>query len=255
MSIFSRREFSIKLLSSLTTFCLLKTAFERDLFARQIKPVTDKWLKKVHQLCGDLRTDKVSQSQWQEQVVHLSAQLELPELFRFLDFDKLESQLRMPSYGLAVERVRFPKLDWLPEKRGWGMSIFALDERCAVMPHGHHNMVSMHMVLKGDVHVRHYDRIHEEDHQVVLKPTIDRVSSAGAATTISEHRDNVHWLKNTGRGKAFTLDVVVSGLDPDLGYQYKQFYVDPAGAEKIGGGMLRARKLSNEEAEGLYRRS
>ncbi len=255
MSNLSRREFSTNLLSSLATFCLLKIAFEGNLFAQAVKPVTNKWLKQVHQLCGDLRTEKVSQTQWQEQIVRLSSQIELPALFQFLDFDSLERQIKMPDYGLAVERIGFPKLDWLPEERGWGMSIFALDEGCAVMPHGHHNMVSMHMILKGKLHVRHYDRIREEDHLVTLKPTIDRSSSAGAATTISENKDNIHWLKNIGKGKAFTLDVVVSALDPGLNYQFKQFYVDPIGAEKIGNGAIRSRKLSYEEAEKLYRRS
>jgi hypothetical protein len=255
MNNFSRRQFSINLLSSLASFCLLKTAFEGNLFAQSIKPVTDKWLKEVHQLCGDLRTEKVSQTQWQEQIVRLSSQIELPALFQLLDFDRLERQVKMPDYGLAVERVEFPKLDWLPEERGWGVSIFALDEGCAIMPHGHHNMVSMHMILKGIVHVRHYDRIHEEDQIVMLKPTIDRSSSVGAATTISENKDNVHWLKNTGKGKAFTLDVVTSALDPHLNYQFKQFYVDPIGAEKLSNGIIRSRKLSYEEAEKLYRRS
>jgi hypothetical protein len=102
--------------------------------------------------------------------------------------------------------------------------------------------------------VRHYDRLEEEAHQVIIRPTIDRSASAGDATTISDEKDNIHRLKNTGGGRAFTLNVVMDGLNPRSGYAYQQFYVDPAGGEKAGGGLIRARKIGYEEASGLYRK-
>ena len=86
----------------------------------------------------------------------------------------------------------------------------------SIIPHGHHNMVSMHLILKGTMHVRHYDWdvrhydwLKEEEGYVFIKPTIDQRSSVGEATTISDDKDNIHWLKNTGKDKAFTLDVVI----------------------------------------------
>lgn len=251
----SRRVFTADMLASLATFCLLKTAYEGDLFAQAIKLITDKWLKELHQLCSDLRVNKVSQIQWQRQVTQLFARIEVSELLNFIDFTRLEEQITMPGYGLAVERVKFPKPGWMPDERGWGMSIFALDKGCAIMPHGHHNMVSMHMILKGTMHMRHYDRVEEESQYVVIKPSIDQRSSVGGATTISDDKDNIHWLKNISNGKAFTLDVVVSGLNPGLGYQFQQFYVDPLGSERMGNGLVRARKIEYEEASKLYRRS
>ena len=252
----SRRAFASKLLASLATFCVLKTACEGDLFARPVKPITDAWLKELHELCGDLRTDRVSQTQWQRQVVRLLSRVELPELLRFIDFERLAARVAMPDYGLAVEKVNFPRPAWMPEgRRGWGMQMFALDKGCAVMPHGHRNMVSAHMVLKGTMRVRHYDRVEEETGHVVMKPTIDRESSPGEATTISDDKDNIHWLKNTSGGRAFTLDVVASGLNPALGYAYQQFYVDPLNGERLGGGLIRTRKLGYEEATKLYRKS
>lgn len=251
----SRRKFTGEALASLATFCLLKTAYEGDLFAQAVKPVTDGWLRELHQLCGDLRVEKVSQIQWQRQVTQLFARIEMAELLRFIDFERLEKQVRIPDEGVAVERVAFPQPGWMPDERGWGMSLFTLDKGRAVMPHGHHNMVSMHLVLKGTLHVRHYDRVEEGSQHVVMRPSVDRRSSAGGATTISDDKDNIHWLQNIGDGKAFTLDVVVSGLDPGLGFQFKQFYVDPLGSERVGDGLVRARKIGFEEASRLYGRS
>ena len=56
-----------------------------------------------------------------------------------------------------------------------------------------------------------------------------------------------------GDEKSFTLDVVVAGLDPNLDYSFKQTFLDPTGGEKLKGGLIRARKISYEEAARLYK--
>jgi hypothetical protein len=255
METVSRRAFGKRLLSSLLTYSLLKTAFERDLFAQSVKPITERWLKGIHELCGDLRTNRVSQTQWQERIGQLHSRLPLTELLRFLDFEKLESQIVVPPGGEKTKLFDFPKLDWLPEAdgRGWGMSIFAVDKGSAISPHGHYNMVSAHLVLKGEFHVRHFDRVEEQSEHWIIRPTIDRLSKPGEETSISEKKDNIHWLKNVGHDKAFTLDVVVAGLDQSLDYSFKQTFLDPTGGEKLTGGLIRARKISYGESVKLYR--
>ena len=257
METISRRDFGKNLLSSLLTYSLLKTAFEQDLFAQTIKPTTDKWLKGIHELCGDLRTNKISQTQWQEKIGQLHSRISLPELLRFLNFEKLEKQMAVPVGGVQSEVFNFPKLNWLPEadERGWGMSIFAIDKGSAITPHGHYNMVSAHLVLKGSLRARHFDRVEEQPEHWIIKPTIDQVSAPGDETSISEKKDNVHWLKNVGNEKAFTLDVVVAGLDSNLDYSFKQTFLDPMGGEKLKDGLIQARKISYNEAIKLYRKS
>jgi hypothetical protein len=258
----SRRTFTATLLNSLLTFSLLNMACERDLFAQAIKPIIDRWLKDLHQLCGDLRSNKVSQVQWQQQVGQLCSRIELSDLLRFIDFDRLDKQMMIPTDSVAVGQVECPKPDWMPDERTWGMNIFGSGPGMSIIPHGHHNMVSMHLILKGTMHVRHYDWdvrhydwTKEEEGYVFIKPTIDRRSSVGEATTISDDKDNIHWLKNTGKDKAFTLDVVMAGLNPELNYSYKQIFVDPLGGEKVDGDLIRVRKLRYAEANKLYRKS
>jgi hypothetical protein len=255
METVSRRAFGQKLLSSLLTYSLFKTAFERDLFAQSIKPITERWLKGIHELCGDLRSQRVSQTQWQEKIEQLHARLPLTDLLRFLDFERLEREIAVPAGGVETKLFDFPKLDWLPEAdgRGWGMSIFAVDKGSAVSPHGHYNMVSAHLVLKGSFRVRHFDRVEEESEHWIIRPTIDQLSKPGEETSISEKKDNVHWLKNVGDEKAYTLDVVVAGLDQNLDYSFKQTFLDPTGGEKLTGGLIRARKISFNDAVRLYR--
>lgn len=98
----SRRTFTATLLNSLLTFSLLNMACERDLFAQAIKPIIDRWLKNLHQLCGDLRSNKVSQVQWQQQVIQLFSRIELSDLLRFIDFDRLDKQMMIPTDSVAV---------------------------------------------------------------------------------------------------------------------------------------------------------
>jgi len=253
----SRREFGKELLSSLLSYSLLKTAFERDLFAQAVKPIAERWLNSLHELCGDLRTNKIGQTDWQKIIGRLHAKIEPAELLRFLDFEKLEQEMIIGASGEKVRQFSFPKFDWLPEggNRGWGMSIFAIDKDSAVTPHGHDNMVSAHLVLKGEFRVRHFDRIEEQSAHWVIRQTIDRISKPGDETSISEKKDNIHWLKNVGGEKAFTLDVVVAGLDPKLDFSFKQTFLDPTGGEKLKDGLIRARKISYEEAVKLYKKS
>jgi PCO_ADO len=257
METISRRDFGKNLLLSLLTYSLLTTAFEKDLFAQTIKPITDKWLKGINELCGDLHTNKITQKQWRKQIVQLHSRIELPDILRFLDFDRFEKQLAGPGDGVQTKIFPLPTLDWLPneDERGWGMPIFATEKGAAITPHGHSNMVSAHLVLRGSMRVRQFDRVEEHPGHWIVKPTVDRICTAGEATSISETKDNVHWLKNVGTQTAFTLDVVAAGLDSKLDYSYKQTFLDPTGGEKLKDGLIRARKISYDEAVKLYRKS
>jgi|GEM_PF-147493 len=247
----TRREFNRGLLQSLGTFALLKLIFKTDALAGAVAPVADRWLKGVHEMAGDLRARRITQVQWQQMVERLFARVELKELLRFVDFARVAEGMTIPEREAGTERVRLPALDWLPEERGWGMQIFALRKGAAVTPHGHHNMVSMHLVLQGEMRVRHFERIRDEPQHVVMRPSIDRVSAAGDSTTISDDRDNIHWLRALSE-TAFTLDVVVSRLNPDLGYAQRIVQVDPARGEKLGGGLVRARIIGHEESLAVY---
>jgi hypothetical protein len=94
-----------------------------------------------------------------------------------------------------------------------------------------------------------------------MRPTIDRVLRPGAATSVSEQRDNIHWFVAMD-GPAFALDVVVSGLDPAAppgdalarAAKRGRFYVDPRAAEPDGGDRLRAPILSHAQALARYGR-
>jgi hypothetical protein len=86
-----------------------------------------------------------------------------------------------------------------------------------------------------------------------LRPTIDRESHPGSATTLSDHQDNVHWLVATS-GVAATFDVILPGLDPARPTEFMDF-VDPRRGEPLGDGTVRAPRLGADEVFARYGKS
>jgi len=143
-----------------------------------------------------------------------------------------------------------PALDGQPpEQLGFGSYFFALKEGVSVVPHGHHNLVTMHMVLRGQAHGRHFDRVQDEPEHIMIKPALDEVLGPGAVTTISDQRNNVHWFTALS-GPVFMFNMQIGGITPGRPVGGRD-YLDPAG-EKLPGGLIRARRLGQDEAFRRY---
>src|SRR5688500_17876703 len=99
MNAYSRRDFTKQTLGSLLTFSLLETLTELDLFAAEIKPVTARWLADVNQVGLELKDQKLKQIEWQKKIEELFARVELADLLRMVDFDKLTSNLKLIDNG------------------------------------------------------------------------------------------------------------------------------------------------------------
>jgi hypothetical protein len=112
-------------------------------------------------------------------------------------------------------------------------------------------MASTHVVLRGEVRLRHFERVEDQPDYLILRPTIDRTARRGDLSSISGTKDNVHWLYAM-RGPAFTFDVIVVNLDPSRGFAMKMDFVAPDLAERISGGLLRSPRLRVEEAVHRY---
>jgi len=144
--------------------------------------------------------------------------------------------------------VNFPALAGLPEKVAFTSRVFGMQQDRAIIPHGHRNMVSCHYVLKGEFRLRSYDRIADDDTHMIIEPAVDELARPGSHSSISDERNNVHWLI-AKTGPAFTFDVIVGRLG---GRNTEINNIDPGTAEQIGGRQLRVRKLPVGEALRKY---
>ena len=243
----NRREFTAGTLSSLLTFSLLETVFSADAFGKDIQPLTAGWLAEIHQISQDMKGTKLTQLQWQQQVERLLAKADVQDLMRFIDFEKLTANVKFRERGELSLRPVFPEVDGLPTDLVFGRQLFALAKNRSVVPHGHDNMATCFLVMQGDFHGRHYDRLEDDAEHMIIKPTIDDKFGPGGYTSISDYKDNVHWFKCTS-DSGYIFNIHVIGITAG---RRGRVYIDPDG-EKLSGGRIKARKLNTGEAFRLY---
>jgi hypothetical protein len=246
----TRRTFTAGMLASLTAYGLIETLWSRNVFADAVRPTIDHWMNDLQVLCKDVKTQKIKDVDFQAKLEELYRKVNLPDLLALLDFDRLEKSVRLPDNGAANLGVDLSKVEGLPKGLAFGKQIFAMKKGRAVVPHGHDNMCTGFIILKGTFRGRHYERVEDNRDHYLIKPTIDRGFRPGECSTISDHKDNVHWFvaeSDTG----FIFNVHVMGYNPENQKTASRVYVDPEG-EKTAAGLIVARKMTSAECHKKY---
>jgi hypothetical protein len=215
---------------------------------RGVKFFSDHWVRDLDTMSRDLRSARIAPALWQAKAKELYDRIEPVELLAAIDFDKLTAGFDYPDLGVNTRPVQFPRLDGIPEDLAFYSKVFGMRRDRAIIPHGHKNMVSCHYVLKGEFLLKQYDKVDETDSHMIIAPTIDEVARAGSHSSISDEKNNVHWLRATTE-TAFTFDVLVLDLE---GESADIKNIDPYDAEKISGNLLRVKKLKVDEALRKY---
>lgn len=245
----SRRTFHHDILGSLLTWSLLDTVLSNNLLADDVKLVAGDWLARIDEMSHDLKGESLTQLQWQEQVEELFSHVDLEELLTFLDFEQLTDGIEFRERGERALKPKLPEVEGLPTELVYGHQVFALSKGRSVVPHGHDNMATAFLVLQGDFHGRHYDRLEDDgDDHMIIKPTIDREFTVAEFSTISDHKDNVHWFTAESE-TAFIYNIHV--LNVEEGRQSGRVYIDPNG-EEISDGRIRAKRLKAADAFRMY---
>lgn len=229
------------------TWSLLETLFSGNAFADEVRLMAAKWLAELNAMSLDLKGKKLAPLEWQAQVEQLFSKVDLPELLTFIDFEKLTRDVKPKARGELSLRPQLPEVEGLPTELVFGHQVFALNKDRSVVPHGHDNMATAFLILKGDFRGRHYDRLEDDAKHMIIKPTLDKTFKPGMYSTVSDLKDNVHWFQATGDG-SFIFNIHVINVVPG---KTGRVYIDPEG-EKLSGGRIKARKLNHAEAAKLY---
>ena len=241
----TRREFHSRLLGSAVTFGLIEMLWARDLFADPVKPTIQKWMSELVELTKDLRGQKLTDIQFQTKMEDLYKRVDLTALCSLIKFDDVEKKTTLPESGAANVGFDLSKVEGLPAELGFGKQIFGCKKGRSIVPHGHANMCTGFIVLKGKWHGRHYDRVETNKDHYVIRPTIDRTFGPGELSTISDHKDNIHWFQATS-DTAFIFNVHIIGYDKTIKETSGRLYLDVEG-EKLAGGLVKAPKMSSAE--------
>jgi hypothetical protein len=251
MSAISRRTFGESTLASLLGYAFLETVFRGEAFSAEMKLVARKWLADLNGMGQDLKDRKLKATEWQAKVEELFTTVDVAEFLKFIDFQKLTTNVKYPSSGEKSMRASWPKVEGLPTNLVFGHQVFALGKGRSVVPHGHDNMATAFLILKGDFQGKLYDRLEDPDNDhMIIKPTLDRKFAVGEASTISDDKDNVHWFQAETEG-SYIFNIHVMNVTPNFPRPTGRVYVDPNG-EKLSDGRILARKVGSDEIYKLY---
>jgi len=250
MSLQTRREFHGKLLGSLVAYGLIETLFHNHLFANDVKPVVGAWLNDLNDFAKDLKGKKLTDLEFQKKMEELYRKVNLEELVQRVQLDSLAAKVNFPDKGAASLGMDFSKIEGAPAKLMFGKQLFAMKKGRSVVPHGHDNMCTGFIILRGEFHGRHYDRLDDQKDHYIITPTIDATFKPGELSTISDHKDNVHWFQATS-DTGYIFNVHVDNYDPNWPRLTGRVYVDPEG-EKLSGGKIKAMKMTSSECHKKY---
>ena len=246
----SRREFGGRMLRSLIAFGTVEALWSRGLLADSHGAVVGKWFGELATLSHDLKGRKLTDLEFQSRMEGLYRQVDLSELIQAVKLEDLEKRASLPDNGAISLGFDLRQVVGLPSDLGFGKQIFGLKKGRSIVPHGHANLCTGFIVLKGNFRGRHWDRVETQADHYLIRPTIDRTFKPGDVSTISDHKDNVHWFEALS-DKGFVFNVHVGPYDPTLQGSTGRLYLDPDG-EKVAGDLIKARKMSVTECHRKY---
>ncbi|MFO0952193.1 MAG: hypothetical protein U0835_13795 [Isosphaeraceae bacterium] len=246
----TRREFTSQALRSLTALALIEGLAAHRLFGKDVAPLIDDWFKDLHTISKEVADHKLKDVEFQKSLEALYARVDLSSLLKSLDFERMAAGVNYPALGAKSLPVDFKHVSGLPTGLVFGRQIFAMAKGRSVVPHGHDNMATGFIVLKGNLRGRHWDRVEDHSDHYLIRPTIDRTFTPGEFSTISDHKDNVHWFTAETDG-AFIFNIHVNNTDPTNSKKPGRVYIDPLG-EKVSGGLIKAPKISYGKVNQLY---
>ena len=103
---------------------------------------------------------------------------------------------------------------------------------------------------RGNFQGKHYDRVEDHADHYLIKPTLDRVFKPGEFSTVSDHKDNIHWFK-TVSDTGFIFNLHVMGYDPAIKLPTTRVYLDPDGP-RTAGGLIVANKMTSADCHKKY---
>ena len=146
----TRRAFTCQSLQSLTALALIEGLAAHRLFGSDVQPIIDAWFKELHAISKDVADHKIKDVVFQKSLESLYGRVELSSLLKTLDFDRIAAGVNYPAVGARSLPVDFSRVSGLPTNLVFGRQIFAMAKGRSVIPHGHDNMATGFLVLRGN---------------------------------------------------------------------------------------------------------
>lgn len=228
---------------------LLRHAARAEALTGSLKWSARPWLRQLDAASAALSSGALAPRAWQEESESILARLDLQDLRRSLDFEALAAAAKLPARGEGMERLYFLDADGRLEPLHLRPFLFTLRKDAAVVPHGHRNMTSLHLVLAGRARVVHFDRLEMTDSDMLIRPSADEVAGPGHVSSVSEEHHNIHWFQ--ALSDVYMFNIGVYQVRPGAPFGERD-YVDPLGGTPASQGRIRAPRLDRSGAHAKY---
>jgi hypothetical protein len=250
MPCLSRRALGLDSLRLLLALSLLQHSVRADAVQGALKWSVRPWLQQLEEACAALSSGSVTPGAWQAEVERVLGRVDLPDFLRSIDFDALASAATFPPSGEGMQRLYFLEPDGRFQPLHFRPYLFTLRKGVAVVPHGHHNMATLHLMLAGQARVRHFDRLQATASHMLIRAASDATATPGQVTSVSDEQHNIHWFQALS-DRVLMFNIGVYQVQPGLPFGERD-YVDPLGGVDVGGGVVRAPRLDRAAAYAKY---
>jgi hypothetical protein len=250
METISRRTFTHDLLGSLLAASLLTSLSKAAVLSNAITAVVRPWVAEMDRLTRAMKTGARSQREWQSAIQELLSRVDVADVLKAIDYDALVRQVKWRERHESVLDIDLPKREGMKDDLTYDSFFYAMRKGVAIVPHGHQNMATMHMVLAGQAQARHYNRVAADGNCLIIKPVSDVLAGPGNASTISDENTNIHWFTAVSDA-VFMFNIGVFKIDPGKSFTGRE-YIDPLGGQKLERGLIRARRMTDGEAYRMY---
>ena len=135
MSEISRREFCFNAVNGLVTLALVTSLCDAQAIKGSVKPVAHKWLSDMDVLCNELRSGKIVPTGWQDGIESLLSRVEMSDLFKAIDFDRLARTTTLYADHETAEELSFARIKGLPRKPGFAPFFYGMKKGVSIVPH------------------------------------------------------------------------------------------------------------------------
>lgn len=245
------------LLDGLKTVCaaeLMRVCIATKAYAASVAPHIDRWRIEWETLARDFRADSLTLTQWRVAIEDLNRRLPLEDFLHLVDFENVQSRLLALGHGEHFERNNLPTISGV--RRPFSSTIFSVSAGVQVAPHAHNNQVTAHMLVRGQLHTRTFERLRDVEGAITIMPTRDELLGVGTTVTMSPESENVHWFV-AQREPAFSFQIS-AGTPPSLSTSHinteqpgGRVYLDLRGKPESDGSIV-ARVIDPAESERIY---
>lgn len=187
-----------------------------------------------------LKRGQLSQAAFVSQLNACFTALSVAELKQRLDYPTAQSRVRQSGYKFDL--LQFGEAPpWWDLGRLWTrrlallrhanvrLDLLRLEGGKTIPPHAHHGVVSVFLVLEGELLLRQYQALEYRPSSVRLTLTRDTCVGEGGFAINSEVEHNLHWFEGLAP-ETILFRINVSGIPsllPNLDHRDGRLFVDP----------------------------